>query len=71
MAVYLTGRRLLPPILAVEFSSHNFLILIALAFETLIWYVNLLCFSLDHGGMLDLEWFGSMVYAGGMKKIWS
>ncbi|GAU29643.1 hypothetical protein TSUD_52950 [Trifolium subterraneum] len=24
---------------------------------------NLLCFSLDRGAELDLEWFGSMVYA--------
>jgi len=58
MAVYLTGRLLLPPILAVEFGSLNFLILIALALETLIWYVNLMNQGVELN--LDLERFGSV-----------
>lgn len=69
MAVYLTGRRLLPLILAVEFGSLNFLILIALALETLIWYVNCELAVFLGGSRWGVEFgigmirFGSMVYA--------
>lgn len=69
MAVYLTGCCLRPQILAVEFGSLNFLVLIAPALETLIWYVNCELAVFLGGSRWGVEFgfgivrFGSMVYA--------